>query len=362
MKATLVRTKADLGCFYSVEEKVYHDNPFHRSTETDLVRLLVEGPSDFHNHASVYSFLLTSDGEVVGRFAVIHDQKLPNYVQVSFFEALPGLDGLVDVILAQVYALFPKVKSIVIGLNGHVNYGAGFLLNRFDEAPVFGLPYTPAYYIDYFAGFSQRRMASFRDAVDPFVEAFGDSERGAAVGHILVRHMNRRRLKDEVRIYTYLNNECFQDQPYWANRTAQEDIELFNPFRSLLREENLLFAEMDGKPVGFLLWYPDFNQLVNGAKPLGIQHVLQYRLANPITALRFTEIGVLPHLRKTRVTLALLCQLARILKGSVYTQCEGGFIFEENFASNAMTQRMSQASLGRKSEAYRRYAVFECDL
>ena len=357
-----VKTKKDYKDFYSITKEIYKDNIYYRSTEDDIIHLLIEGPSSFHNHASVIPYLLLEGDKVVGRFALIWDKKLSNYVQVSFFEAFPQLPKVDRVILNQARADFPQCKQIVIGLNGHLNYGAGILLSKFDEAPIFGLPYSPDYYKDYFRGFSIRTMVSYRFLLEPFVEYYDSMSGKTDFKGITVRKMNKKKLRQEIEIYTYLNNACFARHPFWADRYAEEDFELFHPFRFLIKEENLLFAELNGKPIGFFLWYPDFNQLTVSNQRLGLHHVLRYHLANPIDTFRFTETAVLSKYSYSHAVQAMILHAIPYMKKAGYTYGEGGFIFEENRGSIAMTKRFIERATGKKVEPYRKYAVFESEL
>lgn len=362
MKIKRVETKEELKHFYIICKEVYKYTNLHRSTTDDVVRLLIEGSSSFHTHASVTPFNILEDDRPVGRFALIHDQKLPNYIQVSFFEALPGLSGLVDSIKKQSQTLYPKCKQMVVGLDGHLNYGAGILLNRFDEPPVFGLPYTPAYYKEYFKELNARNMFSFRFRTKEFIEYGKKVNKIMKIKGIIVRTMNKRKLKRDAEIYTYLNNACFSKHPYWSERSVEEDFELFYPFRFLIREENLIFAEHNGKPIGFCLWYPDFNQLVKGDQHLGLRHVLRYRFANPINTFRFTEIAVLPEYRISPAGVAMMFNMFQSIEKLGYQYGEGGFIFEENTNSINMTRRFMERAFGEKIEPYRQYAVFDGEL
>jgi len=362
MKIKPVKTKKDVKDFYNICKEIYQDNIFHRSTEDDIIRLLIEGPTVFHNHASVNPYILLENDSVVGRFALIYDQKIPNYVQVSFFEVLPGLQSLVETIMNQAKALHPGCNRIVFGLNGHLNYGAGILLSRFDEAPVFGLPYNPEYYPDYFTDFKKRTMVSYRFPTEPFFDYHKKMSGNLNLKGITVRKMNKKKLRQETEIYTYLNNACFPGHPFWADREVAEDFELFYPFRFLIKEENLLFAEMDGEPIGFFLWYPDFNQLVRGEQHLGLGHVLRYHFADPINTFRFTEIAVLPQYRIRHAVQAMILHATPYIKKLGYTYGEGGFIFEENRESIIMTRRFLERATGKRLEPYRRYAVFEGEI
>lgn len=345
--------------FYAIGERVYRGNPLHRSTEDDVMRMLVEHRSAFLDHATVDSYLMRDGRDVVGRFSLIQDRKLPEYVQVSFFEARPGLHGVLDAIRLKARALHPECARLVVGLNGHLNYGAGFLASRFEEPPLFGLPYTPAYYLDYFAALPRRPMASYRFASKWFFEMRRELLRDFDPGPVRVRVMDREHFARDVDIYTDLNNACFQRHPYWANRTATEDWELFHPFRFLIKDCNYIVAELDGRPVGFLLWYPDFNELLSRDGELGVRQALRYHLDDPIRTARLTEIAVLPEVRRYRVDLAMILRMIQGVEEGGYAFTEGGFIFEENRRSIALTLRYIQRATGRKVRPYRRYCVFD---
>ena len=362
MKIKPVRSRKDFKDFLHLIKVVYRGNPFHRSTDDGIVKLLIQGPTVFHSHASVNSFLILESQKPVGRFSLIFDEKLPTFLQVSFFEALPELPGISDLILEHARKLFPKCKRVVIGLNGHLNYSAGFLLNHFDEPPVFGLPYTPSYYLDYFKDFQQKRMVSFRFPATPFFEYMEKKIDNVDFAGITVRKLDKTRLKQEIEIYTKLNNACFSEHPFWAERSLEEDFELFYPFRRLLREEYFLFAEFKGEPIGFLLWYPDFNELVPANKQLGIKHLLLHRFRNPIRTFRFTQIAVLPQYRISTATLALILKMIPPVKKAGYQFGEGGYIFEDNIKSITMTRRFLERATGSTMEPYRIYALFESKL
>ena len=358
----IVSNKQELSAFYRISNEVYKNIPLHRSTEEDITKLLIEGPSAFHQHASVSPYLITRGSKTVGRFALINDTHLPQYTQVSFFEALPDLYGIDTLIIELARIEFPDSTKIVFGLNGHLNYGAGFLLNKYNQPPVFGLPYTPEYYTEYFKNLKMRKMVSFRFSTLPFFDYLDKMGDHPDLKGITVRKLNKKKLKEETALYTYLNNSCFPDHPFWANREVMEDFELFHPFRFLIREENLLFAEKDGNAIGFFLWYPDFNELVKGPQPLGVKHVLKYKWFNPIKTFRFTEIAVLQKYQVSHAVQAMiLCAIKYIRKMGI-EQGEGGFIFEENIRSISMTKRFLQRVSGEKMEAYRQYAVFEKEL
>jgi hypothetical protein len=364
MIARKIRTRRELKEFYRIPERVYEGNPCHRSTEETLTRLLVDGPTAFHRHATVTPHLLWNESEVVGRCALIYDRKMPEFVQVAYFEALPGLTGVVDSLRRAAGDMNTGARSLLIGFNGHLNYGAGILLDRFDEPPVFGLPYNPPFYAEYFGDCFCRKSISFRFPLKGMYDWVRRAAGTFDTGGVTVRFLNKRRLRSEIELYTFIDNQTFSSTPYWywTNREPEENYELFSPFRFLMKEEDLLFADLDGKPVGFLLWYPDFNGLVKPGRDIGLPQLLRYKIANPLRATRLAEVAVLPQYRRLPVMATLLLKSLPTVEARGYETCEGGFIFEENRASVAMTQRYIMRDLGHRLDPYRHYGIFEAEL
>jgi GNAT superfamily N-acetyltransferase len=325
MKVVELKGKAGFKVFTKLGEKFYQGNPHYRGTEASIEKLLLIGPTEFHKHATVKFFAVEDDNEMVARFAFIYDHKLPDYLQVSFFEAHPNLDGLWKLIKSEARTHFKGVPKVVVGLNGHLNYGAGFLLNHFGR---------------WFNQYNIKRL----------------------IRGVKTRPMNKKNIKQEIAIYTELNNKCFKEHPYWADRTIKEDLELFYPFRYLLKDENLIFAEYNGEPIGFFLWYPDFNQLVNGSRDLNVFDVIKYKSGLHINTFRFAEIGILPKYRRTSVNIALIQHCVNYIERLNIEYCECGFIFEENVESIALMKRFMNRFFEHEVEPYRRFAVFEGEL
>lgn len=362
MKVTQLEYKAGYKVFDRFAQTLYKEHPLYRATEASTERLLLKHKSAFHQHAHCKMFVIEDGNNIVARFALIDDQRLKDYVQVSFFEALPGYGDLFNLIRSTARAQFPKAKRIVVGLNGHLNYGAGILLNRFDEAPVFGLPYNPDYYADYFASLTMRRMFTYRFNMESYSQWANSYNADRTLKDLNVRFMRKSEIKKESAIYTLLNNQAFTQHPYWADRDVAEDLELMYPFRFLLDDENLIFAELNGKALGFFLWYPDFNQLVSSQRELNAIDVIRYRIRPRIDTFRFTEIGIIPEYQRSPVALALISKSLPVLQAKGYTYCEGGFIFEENRASIAFVSRILERCYGVKPEPYRIFATFETAL
>jgi GNAT superfamily N-acetyltransferase len=359
-----VNTARDLDRFYKTGNEIYYQNPYYRSSEDDILRLVIEGPTQFHSHAQVYPIIVEKDDIPVCRFAFIYDSLLPDYVQVAFFEAKPGINNLAEDIINEAKIRFPDISKICFGLNGHLNYGAGILLTNFDKIPVFGLPYNLPYYKDYFSKLEARKIVSFKFPAQTSENFIRLASKIKMDKNISIRKLDKKNLLKYSEIYTKLNNRCFLEHPFWANREAVEDLELFEQFQFLMQEKNLLIAEYNGEAVGFLFWFPDFNQLLTKNRELKANSnysldVLRFRHFNPIDTFRFTEIGVDSRFRKKGIEMALINQMLEDVIAAGYKFGIGGFIFEENKESINMAIKYIERVSGEKVTPDSEYAVFE---
>lgn len=367
MKFIDVYTETDLRRFYKTGNDIYCNNPYYRSSEDDILRLVIEGPTQFHTHVKVYPVIIEKNQIAVCRFAFISDTLLPDYVQVAFFEAEQGLDNIADLIIEEAKMRFPGKNKICFGLNGHLNYGAGILTNNFDKVPVFGLPYNMPYYKDYFARLKERKIVSFKFPAQSSEAYLGLKNKIKTDKNLVIKKLDKKNLSGYSEIYTKLNNACFQQHPFWSDREAIEDLELFEQFKYLMQEENLLIAEYNGEPVGFLFWFPDFNKLLKKNRELRANSklgydVLKFKLFNQIKTFRFTEIGVDPKYRKKGIEMALINRMIDDVLAAGYKYGIGGFIFEENKDSINLALKYIERISGEKVSPYSEFAVYETNL
>ncbi len=358
-----VTNKKEDKLFYNIIKDIYGNDHNFRRTEEELIHLLCTGPTEFHKHSKIIKYLIFNNNQPAGRFALIHDFNLNEYVQTSFFEAFDGLEDVKESIIKIAKKDFPGCKKIIFGLNGHLNYQAGNLLNNFD-IPLFGLPYTKPYYIDYFKDCITNKMVTFKFKTKNFIDYFNQNYTRYKDENIKIRFLDKNKLEEEIETYTSLDNSSFKNKTlYWSDRTPLENYELFDQFKILINNDNLIFAEIDRKPVGFLFWYPDFNQLVKkNHQEINLLHYLKYKLINPIDTIRLTEIAVLPRYRKSRVAFMLFHKLGELCLRYNYRYFEGGFIFENNLDSIFTASRYYERIYGEKATPHRRYAIFESNL
>ena len=277
------------------------------------------------------------------------------YIQMSFFEAVSEDEAAFSLIMEEtkVTGALWGAASISGSLNIHVNYGLGFLSSHYDQESSFGMNYNPAHYNHLFlkAGFETIDLVTYKQDMKQFELPISERMLKRINSKFTVRTMAYKHFKRDIKIYTELNNDAFKHHLFYFKRNFEEDYELFKPFKFLLKEENLLIVERDHKPVGFMLWYPDYNELIPTGKSLSLKTVIDHKLLRKkISTFKVVEIGVIESEQKTGAILALFDALNQITKNQ-YDYCESSWILKDNRDSSNFGIKWSEGE-------YKTYAAY----
>ena len=339
-------------------KKVYTNNVYYRDSMSTILKSILTGKAQICKSSMVLPVMVLDSEKVVAVCIFALVDRLNDTLQITFFEALENQEQAVKMIVDYGKKLARRhgAGKILLGLNFHVNYGLGFLADQYQCVPSFGTAYNPPYYIDYFKPHAdeQFNLVSYLAKVDNFDVRVDKRLMDRVAAKYKVRKMNFSKFTKEVETYTNLNNEAFKHHKFYYQRRLEEDLELFKQFKVLLKEENMLFLEENGKAIGFMLWYPDFNELIGAGETVGLKTVLKNRLLpNKIRKFKIVELGVLPEYHKKGAVLALFHKCRELVQGR-YDYCESGWILEDNLASRGLGMRWAD-------QEYKHYQVFTID-
>ena len=338
---------------------VYRDEPGFIDNKSSLVTLLCSPKTEFYKH-SKQQMICVKDGNETLCQSVLFKHHQASELSIGFFDAKPNAHEGVRLMLeyAEALALSWNADRIVVGLEGHCNNAVGFPLNP--HPPVsFGESYGKQYYHDYFKDFEKINLVSFKKEISAITGKLREDIRiieNRTKGVTLEpADFSRERFAKSIACYTDLNNLIFKDHRYYYQRSYAEDFELFASMKPLLNPNNLIFAKKDGEYIGFVLWYPDFNQLVPSGGTAGILTYIRYRLFRQIPNRgKLVEIGLLPQYKRTGAV-ALLFLSALQAAGQKCTTMITSWILEENIPSELATQRYAD-------EPYKEYCTYEKNL
>lgn len=336
-------TRADMARFVKT---VYRDIPVFKDNKTALYPLLAPRTA-FGENCTLRPAGVVHDGVLQCQALLTRHKYNQSQLVLSFFEALPGAHQAVELLFSEARRVGAGLgcTTLVAGLDGHCNYSLGFLASGYDSAPSFGQSYHPAYYHDYFAKWIPVRLTSYWQEVDALNTRWFDTVRRRNKADISFEYadFSPAGRRETMRRYTDLSNLIFTDHRYCFFREHGEDYELFSSMFPLLRGENMIFAVRGGMTVGFLFWYPDYNELVPPGAGAGISTFLRYKLLGRTPAtLKVVEIGVLPEYKKTGLIIDLFGELYRIRarRYPAITRAASSWILCENTDSIAMSRHI----------------------
>lgn len=345
--------------YKSFVKKLYADDKMYKDNKTSLIDIVCGKRSVYRKYTAQQMIAVQDEDKTLCQCILIRHRSYKDIMMAAFFESVDNTEAFIELSrYAEVAAKESGCQLLVFGLDGHCNYSAGFLTEGFNSPPCFGQSYNPEYYSRFFAdnGYQPIGFVSFTDKLknlDMATAQYYSIRFGKSV------ELNYadfgRGYKNTMHRYTDLNNTIFSNHRYYFHREYDEDIDLFSSMRPLLKNENLIFATENGKDEGFVLWYPDFNSLVNIGRGASIDTFLKYRLQNnKPSAVKIVEIGVMPEYEGSGLILKLLSQVFSIVKEKYpYTEdVISSWILEENNRSKRLSSHLLK-------NFYKRFTTYE---
>ncbi|WP_379969197.1 GNAT family N-acetyltransferase [Ectobacillus sp. sgz5001026] len=326
---------------FKFTKKVYRGITAYKSGFSQILKMMLKKRGSFcENCLLIDPVVVEQKGEIVAACIYIVAKNYPAVCQIGFFEAIEGVQDAVDLLVEEAYKISRErgIKKIIIGVNGHMSYGIGILANSYNNPPVFGGTYNPPYYLSYFTKYATEEFL-----LNCYQGKIKDSEIQLVKYQRIIQRVNRNfsfrtsdftQLKNEIKIYSAISSKCFMDHPLYFPTTFEEDYELFKSLSLFINGECLIIAEKEGVPIGYILWYPDINELVPNGGTLGVATYIKNKLfPHRIKRIIIAEIAVLPEYQGGGVILALFHKAIQYVKNK-YTDYESGWIFSSNFKSD----------------------------
>ncbi len=304
-------------------------------------------------HSEARRWILVNDrGELSGRIAAFYDRnKAFHNVQptggIGFFECVDDQQAA--------NLLFDTARSWLSSqgmkaMDGPVNFGENFvnwglLVDGFVPQG-YGMPYNFPYYRDLFENYGFRtyfEQYSFHDDFNrPYPEAmrkFG--ERTWKKPEYAFRHIEMKNAEKYLHELVDMYNQVWSD--FLESYTPLKFEELYNIFKdakSFLNERYIWFAYNNGKPIGFLICFPDLNEILQKLKngkltPWNILKFMYYR-RRAITRGRLLLSGVVPEFQRTGVIGGLYLKLTDAMKADGLRELELSWVGDYNITVNRM--------------------------
>jgi GNAT superfamily N-acetyltransferase len=243
--------------------------------------------------------------------------------------------------------------------------GYGVLVDGRDRPPTLLCGHTPPYYQHYLErfGFLPARADNLAYALDldetPALRRLSRlADRLRARGQIVIREADLAHLEDEVDRVHHLLLGALAHLPDFVPWRRSEVRDLLAPFVRFADPEVVLFAEVDGKAVGFFPGIANLNEALqhaNGLRyPWDYLRLWWYMRRQP-ACLAIKSVLVLPEYWDTGVAVLLFDEMARRARAKGYQWVDLSLTSDDNPRTPTLA-----AHLG--ATLYKRYRVYRLEL
>ncbi|MDW7669569.1 MAG: hypothetical protein SCJ93_12150 [Bacillota bacterium] len=355
MKLVFVENNNEIKQFINFYKTQYIISDKKINSLSPLLKRLLNGDSKLCKSVDLEALMIIDNQEIIMIALLAYAHRMKDILQISFFESSTYKPKGFKLILDRAKSLAKEkgISKLSASLNIHVNYGLGFLASDYDKDQSFGMSHNPEFYHKYFEenGFNTVDLISYKKNMNGMERLLSDNLKKRLNKKYSVRKIDFKNFEKEIQLYTEINNQAFANHLFYYPRNLDEDMELFKDLKFLLKEENLLFVEKGKVPIGFMLWYPDYNQLMKSGESIGISTVIKNKLlSKKITTFKIVEIGVIQSEQNKGAILALFEYCFQCIKGR-FKNFESSWILKGNEKSKAFGIKWSDGE-SKKYKAY----------
>ena len=326
--------KSALKRFVSLERELMKKYPlFISEIDGDVMKQLTK-KSLLFKEMELGLFIVEKNGQGVARCAAIINkrfqaQKQPGAGFIGFFAAAKDCDQEVSEMIqsAETWLKERGVTKVIAPSNGGAPNSMGFLATGFDEDPMFPFPWHPPYYQPYIESLQYKPTYplwyyEINFASKKYLEA---KQRYANYDKTVIRPISKKNWDKDMETVTDMLNATFVHEWEFTKISHAEMKEFFGPMKDILAPQQILIAEVEGKPVGFCFALPDLTPLFrtfNGSIGLVAIFKLMTR-ANKFQRAGILGIGVVNDFKGKGLAKAIAMKLygyheALGLKSSLY--------------------------------------------
>lgn len=287
---------------------------------------------------------------IFGFFDCIQDERV--------FEAL--IAAVVD------WALGRDLDTLFGPFDLDYENGYGVLIEGRDRPPAILCGHTPIYYQGLFEGHGFRKARGDNLAFEISILEESDerhrltrlADRMRRQGWVRVRGADLVNWRDEVdRVYELINPalEHLPDHIGWERDALQTTME---PFRSFADPELILFAEVEGQPVGWFPGIPNLNEALihaDGLRKPWDYLKLWWHMRRPKECLAIKSVLVLPEYWQTGVAVLLFDEMAKRAAAKGYQWADLSLTSEDNPYTPQLADRLG-------AKVYKRYRTYRLSI
>ena len=350
-----VETKADRKAFIDLPFRLYADDPnWVPPLKGEALGLITPEKNGWFSHATAQLFLAEQDGRVVGRISAHIDTLALTMPAGQGFGPGVGQWGLFDAENAEVgTALIARAEDWLRGQGmtralGPISMSIweepGLLVEGYDHPPTIMMGHAKAEYRGWIeaAGYAPvKRLLTYdldiTKQFPPILQRIIQS--GERNPRIRIREVDKSRFDEEAAIILAILNDAWSDNWGFVPLTPPEIKDVGVKLKPIVFNDLIRIAEVDGRPVAFMITLPDLNEVIAPLKgsllPFGWAKLLWFLRRPKVRTMRVPLMGVLKELQSSRLASQLAFMMIEYIRRASVgrygaTRGEIGWILEDN--------------------------------
>ncbi|HZG45711.1 MAG TPA: N-acetyltransferase [Allosphingosinicella sp.] len=367
-----VRTKAEKKAFIELQYRLNADDPNWVPPLRDEVNgLITPGKNPWFEHAEAELFLAKRDGRVVGRISAQVDRLVLEHMgagtgQWGMLEAEDEEAWRALIAAAEEWL---RRKGMTRSL-GPFSLGIwdepGLLVQGFDHPPMVMMGHNRAIYEGWVEAAGYRGVKDLYtydldvgSGLPPIVARIVSS--GMKNPRIRLRKVEVSRFDAEARIILDILNDAWSTNWGFIPLTDSEIAFVGRKMKPIIFADLVRVAELDGKPVAFLIALPNLNLVLKKLRgrlfPFGWLRLLSWLRAKRFPEVRVPLMGVVKELQSSRLASQLAFMLIETIRVDAAARyglgrSELGWVLEDNQGMKAIADAI-------ESKVNRVYRIYE---
>jgi hypothetical protein len=325
MTVTEVKSKADKKAFLDVARILYkNDDVWVCPLDNDIEAVFDPAKNSFHKHGQITRWVLRDHaGKLIGRVAAFINEEKAYKTEVptggmGFFECID--DEKAAILLFDTAKAWLQERGMK-AMDGPINFGEndkfwGLLVEGFTH-PSYGMNYNPPYYKAFFDNYGfkteYQQITNHLQVYNPFPERFTKIANWVAQkpGYEF-KHLEAKKIAQFAEDFMEIYNDAWKNFENFVPITREVIMESFRQMQTIMDENLIWFAYVNGEPASFVIILPDANQMIKPLKGkldlIGKLKFLYYRWKG-VSRMRAIVMGTKEKFQKHGLESALFIKL-----------------------------------------------------
>jgi GNAT superfamily N-acetyltransferase len=372
-----VETKKDRKIFVDLPFRLYADDPhWVPPLKSEALGLITPEKNGWFSHAKAQLFLAEEDGRVVGRISAHIDTLALTMPPEQGFGPGVGQWGLMEAERQDIFqALLARAEEWLreqgmtraLGpISMSIWEEPGLLIDGYDHPPTIMMGHAKREYRGWIEWANYRPIKQLMTyEVDvtkqfpPIVQRIIKS--GEKNARITVRNVDKSKFEEEAAIILSILNDAWRDNWGFVPLTPPEIKDVGVKLKPIVFNDLIRIAELDGKPVAFMITLPDLNEAIkplNGSLlPFGWVKLLWWLRKPKVRTVRVPLMGVVKELQASRMASQLAFMMIEYIRRASVEhydakRAEIGWILDDNQGMRSIAETI-------ESRVNKVYQVYE---